>query len=233
MLAQQKYLGNYLDVGSKEILIERAKLLGKILKKRRRNIPLEWYFSIPQEHPLTFKKNDVDGVKLQVDISCVIEGTLDDIKKQNILLRVWSCDEKISYREGLDSIGLKNKLEGLDWKRVILRFHFDLRNMEVKSPEPLYHLQVGGNPKDEENCWIPKQIKVPRYPYPPMDLILLCELVLVNFFLKESEELRKDPEWESLVRKSQEMFLRPYLTTSMEYLKTGTLLGNLTTLPNS
>lgn len=229
MFSQQKYIGKYLDVGSREILIDRAKAFGQHRQRKRGSLPYNWRFSISQEHPLTFIKNDVNGYMLQIDVSCETEGKGDDINKHNVLLRVWSLDEKISFREGLDAIGLKTKLKQLEWKRVILRFHFDLRTQWTRKPEPLYHFHVGGNPKDDENCWIPKQIKVPRFPYLPMDLILLCELVLVNFFPKESEELRKKPEWKSFVRKSQELFQKPYLNTCIRYLddNNDTLLGNL------
>lgn len=233
ILAQERYIGKYLDAASKGILYERAKSLRGFLQKRRKRRPVEWSFSIPLEHPLTFIKNDVDNCRLQIDISCEIEGTGDDIKKYNILVRVWCWDRNTSYREGIDAGELKSKLKSLGWKRVILRFHVDLRAQKTKSTEPLYHLHVGGIPEDDENCWYPKQLKVPRFPHPPMDIILLCEFVLVNFFQKESEELRKDPEWRSLVRKSQEVFQKKYFAMCKSNLddQTGTLLENLVTLP--
>lgn len=233
ILAQQRYIGKYLDAASRGILFERAKSLKGFLQKRRKGRPVEWRFSIPIKHPLTFIKNDVDDCRLQIDISCEIEGTGDDIKKYNILLRVWCWDKNISYREGIDAVELKNKLESLGWKRVILRFHFDLRDPKTKKQEPLYHLHIGGIPEDNENCWFPKQIKVPRFPYPPMDIILLCEFVLVNFFQKESEELRKNPEWRSLVRKSQKVFQKNYFAMCSSNFdnQIGTLLENLATLP--
>lgn len=232
IFAQQQYIGNYLDPASKGILFERANSLRECLQRRRRR-PIEWRFQIPIEHPLTFIENDVDDCRLQIDIACEIEGIGDNIKKQSVLLRIWCWDKNISYREGIDAVELKNKLESLGWKRVMLRFHFDLRDAKAKKPEPLYHLQVGGIPEDNENCWFPKQIKVPRFPYPPMDIILLCEFVLVNFFHKKSEELRKKPEWKSFIRKSQEVFQKTYFDRCMRQLNTGTdtLLGDLLTLP--
>jgi len=234
MAAQQHYIGSYLEVGSKELLIERAKLLKGDIKRKKKNKPLKWRFSISREQPLIFVKNEVDGYKLQADISCEIEGIGDDIKKQNVLLRVWSWDERISYREGVDDCNLKAELELLGWKRVILRFHFDRKDPNAMIPGPLYHLQVGGNPKEDENCWLPKQINIPRIPYNPIDLILLCEFVLVNFFPRESEKLRKEPEWNSLVRKSQELFMKPYLDiyTKCFNNKTNTLLGALVSILN-
>ncbi|GAG59979.1 unnamed protein product [marine sediment metagenome] len=167
-----------------------------------------------------------------MDISCELEGRDNIITKQNILLRLWSLDENLSYREEVDSPKLKAELERNIWKRVILRFHFDLKEPNGKQLEPEYHFHVGGRYRtNDENCWLPEQIDVPRFPYPPMDFILMCEFLLINFFPKESEKLRKKPEWKSLVRKSQDMFLKPYYDICMKYLKdqNETLMGNLAT----
>jgi len=232
-IAQERYIGSYLEAGSKQILISSARTLMSDIKNRRGKRPAEWSFSIPQKHPLTFKESDSKGLRLQIGISCEIEGTGDDIKKHSILMRVWSYNKDICYRDGLDATEIKDKLECAGWKRVMLRFHIDRRDPNAGYPEPLYHLQVGGDSEDCENCWIPKKINVPRFPYPPMDLILLCEFVLVNFFPRESEDLRKKPEWKSLVRKSQEIFLRNYFESCQKHLNSGTetLLGNSVNLP--
>lgn len=215
----QSYLVNYLAPGSKELLIQRARQLGFAIKNKRRTRPAKWRFSIPFERPLVFKSTDVDGLKLQVDVVCAIEGIGNTINRHNMVLRVWSLDEKISYREHLDAIELKDILQSYDWKRVMIRFHLDLRERGTKKLEPLYHLQVGGNARDEENCWFPKSIEVPRFYHPPMDIVLLCEFILVNFFDKESENLRKKPEWRSLVRKSQDIFQHNYFTNCVNHLQ--------------
>lgn len=232
MLAQQ-YIGKYLDAGSKDILIDKARLLGRIPQKIKKRHS-EWSLVITPEKPLTFIKNDVDDLKLQIDLSCDIEGAHDDvskIKKSNIILRVWSYDEKICYREGFDAKELKNKMESLGWRRVITRFHFDMRNADAREIEPLYHFHIGGISNVDEYCWLPEKIKVPRFCYPPMDLILLCEFVLMNFFPDDYEELRKKPEWKSLVKKSQEIFMKSYLESCVGYLNndTDTILGKLVT----
>lgn len=225
MLVHQ-HIGKYLEAGSKEFLIERAKTLSGFIKKRKKGKPIEWSFLIPKEHPLKFIENDC---KLKIDISCEIRGVNGDVKKQNINLRIWSYDKNISYREGIDASELKTKLERSDWKRVILRFHFDLKSPNGKSIEPLFHLQVGGYQMEEENCWLHEKIQVPRFPYFPMDIILLCEFILMNFFQDDYKEIRKKPEWISLIRKSQEIFQKPYLTKCIKCINNeeDTLLGKL------
>lgn len=214
----RSYITDFLADGSKEALIERAKQLGFVIKSKRRT-PATWRFSIPFERPLVFKMSGVNGLRLQVDIVCEIGGCGDDISRQNIVLRVWSLDENVSYREQLDTIGLKEILESCGWKRVMLRFHLDKRDPGARKTEPLYHLQVGGNPRDDENCWLHKSIGVPRFHHPPMDIVLLCEFILVNFFHGESENLRKKPEWRSLVRKSQDIFQSEYFANCINHLK--------------
>lgn len=189
------HIQKFLEVGSKEILINKARSLKSTIQKSN-----NWRFSISPEHPLTFKKNDLN---LQVDFSCEIEGVGNDFKKHNIQLRIWCLDENICYRAGLDHPKIKEDLGTCGWKRVILRFHFDLKG-EGAQIEPLYHLHVGGkNRMDDEFCWFPENIDVPRFPYQPTDIILLSEFVLMNFFQEDYKKIRKKPEWISLVRKSK------------------------------
>jgi hypothetical protein len=104
-------------------------------------------------------------------------------------------------------------------KKKIFEFHIDLKNPKAKVPEPLNHLHVLG-------------FDVPRFPYPPMDIVLLCEFVLINFFPEESNKLRKDPSWKNLVRNSQKMFIEPYFERCQRCLdnEKETLMGHLISL---
>jgi len=216
------HIWDYLETGSKEILIYRARTLGSDIKRGG-----NWRFSIPKEKPLTFKKNNCN---LQVDIACELEGMGEKINKQNITLRIWCLDKNISYREGIDHPDLQSKLKNNYWKRVILRFHFDSREPNGEQLEPLYHLQVGGRYRTEDECcWLHEEIDVPRFSYHPMDIILLCEFILINFFPRKSKELREKPEWKSLIRKCQTLFIKPYYETCLKYLNddTETLLSKL------
>jgi len=222
LLATHHNMNKFLESSSRNILINRARSLKAYIKRGGK-----WKFTIPRDKPITFIKNDN---KLQVDISCEMEGTGNIIQKQNILLRIWSLDKSICYREDVDHPNIKTKLSNIGWRRVILRFHFDLKASNAKQLEPLYHLQIGGkNPGNDENCWFPEQIDVPRFPYPPMDIILLCEFVLMNFFQEEYETIRKKPEWKGLIKKSQELFQRQYFENCCKYIndENDTLVGNL------
>ena len=221
MLVNNIRISKYLEAPSKSILINRARQLRHSIGRGKK-----WSFSIPIETPLTFKENNS---KLKIDVSCYIEGIDGNIQKLNINLRIWSCDKEISYREEIDSLKLKKQLENLDWKRVILRFHFDLKDINGDSLEPLFHFHVGGNQLEEENFWMSEKILVPRFPHPPLDIILLYEFILLNFFPEEYRKIKQDPEWISLVRKSQEIFQRAYLEECVKCInnENDTLLGKL------
>ena len=220
-----QHVGDYLETGSKELLMEQARQLRDSAKRRREKSLIKWEFTILREHPLMFKTDDH---KLKADVAGIVKGMGDIIEEVNTLLRIWCLDEKVYYREGIDGEEVKRKL-AVSGKRVLVRFHFDRRAANARRPEPLYHLQVGGKSLDDECCWFPEDIDVPRFHFPPMDIVLLCELVLVNFFHKQSEELRKKPEWRSLVRKSQEIFQSDYFDKCSLHLRnqTDTLLGHL------
>jgi len=225
ILAQLKYLGGYLAPLSKEALLEPVGQLRDFVQNAKRRKGFRWNFSIPRERPLSFKPNET---RLEVDLAGIIEGEGDDLREVRTLLRVWSRDKGMCYRVGVDSeqIGERFAQTG---RRVIVRYHFDLRASKVKRPAPISHLQVGGDALDEENCWFPKHLEIPRFHFPPMDIVLLCELVLANFFHQESENLRKTPEWVSLVRKCQDAFQLNYFKQFHSCFKNdaNTLLGHL------
>ena len=96
-----------------------------------------------------------------------------------------------------------------------VKFHIDQKLPDTQ--EPWHHLHMGGF--DE-----------PRFPYPPMDIILLSEFILINYFQEVYEDLRKDGGWKRLIINSQNIFQKDYYetcwncidsnknTTLMEYL---------------
>ena len=206
MLVEQSYLGGYLAPGSKESFLERVRNLSDFAQSVRRRGAIKWEFSIPRERPLTFKENEE---RLQVDLAGKIKGEGDHVEEVSTLMRVWSLDRTMCYRVDIDSEEIEKRFHETG-KRVIVRYHFDCRAPNVTKPEPRYHLQVGGNALNDENCWFPKSLEIPRFHFPPTDIVLLCEVVLINFFHKKSANLRKRPEWVSLVRKSQEAFQERY-----------------------
>jgi hypothetical protein len=144
-------------------------------------------------------------------------------------LRVWSHDKRLSFREDLDSRDLHDPLAEREWKRVILRFHMDKRTQNTDNPEPIYHLHAGGDSRYEEFCRIPKEISEPRFYHYPMDIILLIEFVLTNFFPTDTRGLRRKTEWKSLIREVQAFYLKDYINELNTFIndENNTLLGHL------
>ena len=191
----------------------------------------DWGYEIVTP-PLRFKETTCKGYRLRPDIICNFrwqeEGALPTT--QELVLRVWSSDEQLIYREGYDSEAIFDQLtapyNGLQ-ERVMLRCHFDLAN--PKQSGPRYHLQIGGNPRDGEQCWYPKELDLPRLIHQPFDLVLLCELVVANFFPNEYGELRQKPDWHWAVTTSERYLLEEYYAECLAAVrdKKRTLLGAL------
>lgn len=233
-----KYGRGYLDYSTTSSLYKTVKDMGELVdvsKNKKRKTPPSWAVKIERNKPLVFVKNKDN---LQVDICCDIQGKGNVVTKQNIELRVWSLNQQMSYRDEVDSLALKDELEIVNWKRVISRFHFDLKTTDTTKPEPICHLQIGGDSGSclsegsvsiKENCWHPSQLSIPRFFHVPFDIILICEFILVNFFPNESLDTRKKPEWVQLVKKSEEFFCKEYIKKCFDSLNDSkqTMLGNL------
>ncbi|MHA1483592.1 MAG: hypothetical protein ACTSQA_09210, partial [Candidatus Heimdallarchaeaceae archaeon] len=82
--------------------------------------------------------------------------------------------------------------------KTYVKFHIDQKVPDT--PEPWHHLHMAG-------------FKEPRFPYPPMDIILLSEFILINYFPTVSEDLRRDRGWKRLIINSQNIFQKEYYET--------------------
>jgi hypothetical protein len=171
-----------------------------------------WEVKIPSQQSLLFAPSTED-YRLQPDLFCALTGPSDDQwpwKEQSLVIRVWSTHSSISSRDEWDSREVSRALEARNWARVVVRIHLD--RADPNDSAPLHHLQVGGKApeEDRELCWIPPQVKIPRLPYHPMDIILACEIILANFFPSEFSRLRDDTEWQAIVIRSEQRTLGRY-----------------------
>ena len=185
-----------------------------------------WGFEIPKSRPIKFKSSDVlSGHRPVVDIHCVIYWRQEDDPpiKQNVAVRVWTKEFDRAYREEWDSPYVLERLEASgSSSRVMLRMHFDKAEPNQRAPE--YHLQLGGNADPDELCWHPEELNIPRLAFHPVDFVLACQIVAANFFPNHYEEIRKSPEWKSIVRASQDQFLGTYYSNCVESLAEERLL---------
>jgi hypothetical protein len=188
-------------------------------------VPEPWGYCIDPDSPLCFEPRAINGMNVWADLYCTIlwkeEGALP--VEQCIHLRVWSDEIDRIYREDWDSEHVYNNLT--DEGRVMFRCHFDLA--DPGGPGPEYHLQFGGNPRVNELCWLPEFMKLPRLPYPPMDLVLICQLIAVNFYWDEYIEFRETAEWISALRNSQQYLLKDYYEGCLDALDRDLLVDHL------
>lgn len=169
-----------------------------------------WGFEV-KKPALRFKETEISGYRFYVDIICEFRWKGDVPCRRNAVLRLWTLDSNMLYRPHWDSDFIGNLVtdpqECLK-ERVILRFHFDMAGEGAS--ELRHHMQVGGVAQGGEYCWLPPQIDVPRFPYPPVDLFLMCELVGANFYGQEYNRIGTDATWVHQIRESQQALLMEY-----------------------
>lgn len=172
----------------------------------------DWGYEILHA-PLRFQLAHYKGYRLRPDIICNFrwqkEGALPTT--QELVLRIWSDDERLIYREEYDSEAIAELITAPHHElteRVILRCHFDLAN--ANQDGPTYHLQIGGNPRAKEYGWYPKELDLPRLIHSPCDLLLLCQLVVANFFPDEYQVIRQDASWRWAITTTQKYLLEEY-----------------------
>jgi hypothetical protein len=93
----------------------------------------------------------------------------------------------------------KNKLQS--------RWHIDLANRfdnGTYQAGPLFHLQGGGH-KPQGNRQEELKVSIPRWPFPPMELILTCEIIIANFYPDKWEKIRNQKKWRELIQVAQSM----------------------------
>jgi hypothetical protein len=168
----------------------------------------EWGYTIGPEKPLRFKETRVHDFRLRADIFCRLRWLDPDQPpvKQDLAVRIWCLDDDVIFREQLDAPEILGRLDTLKG-RVMLRYHLDKANDD--QPGPAYHLQFGGNPGDDEMCWLHEGVAVPRLAHPPCDLVLACEAVVANLYSPDHVSI-VDPTFLNAVLVSQSNLLAEY-----------------------
>ena len=114
--------------------------------------------------------------------------------------------------------------------KPISRWHVDLANKNkdgAYQEGPLFHLQFGGHWPTAQNREIDMPISIPRWAYPPMDLILMCEVVVANFFPNKWQQLRKLSGWNMSIREAEKLCHKVFFQKMKEINSSG---GNITLL---
>ncbi|MFX0091846.1 MAG: hypothetical protein ACFFBD_08805 [Candidatus Hodarchaeota archaeon] len=105
---------------------------------------------------------------------------------------------------------------------IIRRFHFDVDTGIKKILKPKCHVQYGGKAHEKNsmphlNYLINPEIKKPRFPFPPLDIILLLDLTTRQFVTSLGKKFVKESFWKNLVKKSERARLNEYYNQILQY----------------
>jgi hypothetical protein len=224
---------HYYNILSNELFIDSSSVdsfkdIIRIFRQTDR--PEVWIFKTNPRKPLTIKTTS-HQVITEIEISFDIEAIVNEVRrnefktrfnKYNIQIKMWSNKAPFCFRQEYDSEQMKEKIRENNNRRVMLRFHFDKRTKDT-DPELFYHFHVGGDQEIDEFFWIPQQVDIPRIPHPPMDPLLILEMILQNFYKKDRStkkiyDILMDPDWRTAVCKSQRIFQMRYFEKCCEFL---------------
>lgn len=99
-----------------------------------------------------------------------------------------------------------------DESNVLIKHHIDLANSPSGQFQdgPLFHLQFGGHtPGNSRTFEVP--IKEPRWLCIPLDVVLLCEVVVANFYPEDWGGLKELSGWHDPIVASQKLCVIPFL----------------------
>lgn len=112
---------------------------------------------------------------------------------------------------------------------IIYRTHFDLANKSgnpaIYQEGPLYHVQFGGHSPGGVRASDFK-LKIPRWTHPPMDLILVCETIVANFYPEKWRKLKGQRSWIEYINQSQQLCYTSYFEKTNTVLSGGRSLLN-------
>lgn len=108
---------------------------------------------------------------------------------------------------------------------MVRRYQFDMDpGVQSEEQKPICHLQTGGNVGgpgdfDGEFHYCRASMKKPRIPHPPMDLILVLDLLFSQY---ENLREKRDSDWLGLVERSERRLWKPFYNHwGSRYLRSG------------
>lgn len=136
----------------------------------------------------------------------IIKGNDSDITFSSLSLCIIFATDSTYRASTSDSCCLINQRK---LKRIVRRFHFDFQP-ESKG-HPISHLQYGGNipPEYSEYHYCIEDLDNPRFHYPPIDIVLLLDMIMKEFPTLLNQ-LSFEDYWRGLVFESQELWWKSY-----------------------
>jgi hypothetical protein len=193
-------------------LLELRNTAGRPGRQRRKG-KVPWSFRIPPGTPLCFSSTSISAAvrhRLTIDLFCSISEPEDGIPlgEHNLVIRVWTYDPSLWYRESFDAPGLRLRIQETGGRRVMQRVHLDHASPGQEGPR--FHFQMGGTQHGYEFCWFPENLKLPRFPHYPLALITACEFIVLTFFPGDYERVAGEATWIGAVQRAQVAYIKPY-----------------------
>lgn len=161
-----------------------------------------WVIMIDRDMPLEF----VPAEDVYKGIECVVP---------KISCELISVNQQNYNNLPFDSFDVSVQIDDMT-NKPISRWHIDLANKKDDGRMqngPLTHLQFGGHIPEQRSDDYP--LKVPRWSHPPLDIILLCEVITANFYPKIWDKIKDTPCWCDAISVSQKLcytvFLRRFV----------------------
>ncbi len=143
----------------------------------------------------------------------------------------FGVDEALLEKKGfaLKALNLTLEIINKSNSELIYRSHIDLATCTDEGKYqngPIFHLQFGG--KSAERKSEPDFLKLsePRWLHPPMDLILITEMLIANFYPDIWNVLKVQDNWIELISDSQGLCYKPFLDVANENISKGSLLNS-------
>ncbi len=170
-----------------------------------------WAYRIEKSKPLTFKSISNSKIKKRIYPRIYIDiGVEHRASNHNFF----------PFKRLIITIEILYE----DNNQLISRYHIDLadiKNGKYQSA-PLFHLQFGGGNSPETDTF---KLKQPRWLHPPMDLILMTEVVIANFYPDQWKKLRFQTGWVKLVIESQKLCYGRFLKLAKDKIGTDSLIS--------
>jgi|WetSurMetagenome_2_1015567.scaffolds.fasta_scaffold201887_1 hypothetical protein len=107
--------------------------------------------------------------------------------------------------------------------RLIRRFHFDLAIGGEECSKPISHFQFGGKEiYNQYSYTLNPRIGIPRFPYPPVDFIILFDMMLRQFKTKIPSSFYDSKDWVHCVKQSENFRLKCYYEIIQRYFNPNT-----------
>lgn len=107
--------------------------------------------------------------------------------------------------------------------RIARRFHFDVATEIGRLPKPISHMQYGGDSHEARSYTylsypLDPSIKKPRFPFPPIDFVLLFDLLLRQYNTSIGRKYVEEPQWRKFVKNSERFRLERYYRQIHRYI---------------